>query len=191
MRKIHILSALMILLIFSNCSLFQSKKSAIEELNNLVLKMELKKEDMSDKDLKQYKSDFESIQNILTNKQKELSETESDQVKVLYNNFNHIESRVTINLMMNQLEDIVGGIINNKEKVSPEQFHLCDSLISDFDENLLEKNRHLCTLEDLQKFNDLKGQYLAIKIEYQGNRIKNDLLDKWQQGVKAFKELTE
>jgi hypothetical protein len=92
---------------------------------------------------------------------------------------------------MKQLEVIVVSIKKEKETVNPQRFHLCDSLIKDFDENLLVKNRHLCTLEDLQKINDLKGEYLAIKIDYEGNKIKDDLLDKWQQGVKAFKELID
>lgn len=175
-----------------SCSYFNSKEDALKDLNELVLDIEMSMESLKIEDVLEYNKKMDKIKSSDLEKYKtEFTEKENKMIAVLYKRYEEISSKIIADDLISNIQGILEDVEQEKSKLNELKFNHYDSLINNYNKDLLDKYRDYCTYEDLEKINKIKGKYELIKLKHYGNDVKNKLLDTWQQGVNMAKEVLE
>lgn len=175
-----------------SCSYFNSKEDALKDLNELVLDIEMSMESLKIEDVLEYNKKMDKIKSSDLEKYKtEFTEKENKMIAVLYKRYEEISSKIIANDLISNIQDIIENVEQEKSKLNELKFNHFDSLINNYNKDLLDKYRDHCTYENLEKINKIKGKYELIKLKHYGNDVKNKLIDTWQQGVNMAKEVLE
>lgn len=175
-----------------SCSYFNSKEDALKDLNELVLDVEMSMESMKIEDVLEYNKKMDKIKSSDLEKYKtEFTEKENKMIAVLYKRYEEISSKIIASDLISNIQGILEDVEQEKSKLNELKFNHYDSLINNYNKDLLDKYRDHCTYENLEKINKIKGKYELIKLKHYGNDVKNKLIDTWQQGVNMAKEVLE